>query len=169
MSDQRASLPPSHSRVSLASMMHSTEANLLGNVHGGEIMKLVDTTAGAVAARHSGGPAVTAFMDEMAFLHPVHVGDIVRTLAQVNWVGTSSMEIGVRVEAQPWGSASDEPLHVASAYVVFVAIDDDGRPRPVPTLVPENAEEERRLREAEIRRHHRLARKAEIESGRSAD
>ena len=132
-------------------------------------MKLVDTTAGAVAARHSGGPAVTAFMDEMAFLHPVHVGDIVRTLAQVNWVGTSSMEIGVRVEAQPWGSASDEPLHVASAYVVFVAIDDDGRPRPVPTLVPENAEEERRLREAEIRRHHRLARKAEIESGRSAD
>jgi acyl-CoA hydrolase len=150
-------------------MMHSTEANLLGNVHGGEIMKLVDTTAGAVAARHSGGPAVTAFMDEMAFLHPVHVGDIVRTLAQVNWVGTSSMEIGVRVEAQPWGSASDEPLHVASAYVVFVAIDDDGRPRPVPTLVPENAEEERRLREAEIRRHHRLARKAEIESGRSAD
>jgi acyl-CoA hydrolase len=149
-------------------MMHSTAANLLGNVHGGEIMKLVDTTAGAVAARHSGGPAVTAFMDEMAFLHPVHVGDIVRTLAQVNWVGTSSMEIGVRVEAQPWGSASDEPLHVASAYVVFVAIDDDGRPRPVPTLVPENAEEERRLREAEIRRHHRLARKTEIESGRSA-
>jgi acyl-CoA hydrolase len=150
-------------------MMHSTEANLLGNVHGGEIMKLVDTTAGAVAARHSGGPAVTAFMDEMAFLHPVHVGDIVRTLAQVNWVGTSSMEIGVRVEAQPWGSASDEPLHVASAYVVFVAIDDDGRPRPVPRLAPENAEEERRLREAEIRRHHRLARRAEIESGRSAD
>ncbi len=169
MSDQRASLPPSHSRVSLASMMHSTEANLLGNVHGGEIMKLVDTTAGAVAARHSGGSAVTAFMDEMAFLHPVHVGDIVRTLAQVNWVGTSSMEIGVRVEAQPWGSASDEPLHVASAYVVFVAIDDDGRPRPVPRLAPENAEEERRLREAEIRRHHRLARRAEIESGRSAD
>ena len=169
MSDQRASLPPSHSRVSLASMMHSTEANLLGNVHGGEIMKLVDTTAGAVAARHSGGPAVTAFMDEMAFLHPVHVGDIVRTLAQVNWVGTSSMEIGVRVEAQPWGSASDEPLHVASAYVVFVAIDDDGRPRPVPRLAPENAEEERRLREAEIRRHHRLARRAEIESARSAD
>ena len=167
MSEQRASLSPSHSRVSLASMMHSTEANLLGNVHGGEIMKLVDSTAGAVAARHSGGPAVTAFMDEMAFLHPVHVGDIVRTLAQVNWVGTSSMEIGVRVEAQPWGSASDEPLHVASAYVVFVAIDDEGRPRPVPSLVPANAEEERRLREAEIRRHHRLARKAEIESGRS--
>ena len=102
-------------------------------------------------------------------LAEVRIWDHVRTLAQVNWVGTSSMEIGVRVEAQPWGSASDEPLHVASAYVVFVAIDDDGRPRPVPTLVPENAEEERRLREAEIRRHHRLARKAEIESGRSAD
>ena len=107
-------------------------------------------------------------MDEMAFLHPVHVGDIVRTLAQVNWVGTSSMEIGVRVEAQPWGSAADDPLHVASAYVVFVAIDDDGRPRPVASLAPESPAEERRLREAEIRRHHRLARKTEIESGRSA-
>jgi len=167
MSEQRASLPPSHSRVSLASMMHSTEANLLGNVHGGEIMKLVDSTAGAVAHRHSGGPAVTAFMDEMAFLHPVHVGDIVRTLAQVNWVGTSSMEIGVRVEAQAWGSAADDPLHVASAYVVFVAIDEDGRPRPVPSLAPGSPTEERRLREAEIRRHHRLARKTEIESGRA--
>jgi acyl-CoA hydrolase len=168
MSQQRASLPPSHSRVSLASMMQSTEANLLGNVHGGEIMKLVDSTAGAVARRHSGGPAVTAFMDEMAFLHPVHVGDIVRTLAQVNWVGTSSMEIGVRVEAQPWGSAADEPLHVASAYVVFVAVDEDGRPRPVPALTPETPDEERRQREAGIRRSHRLARKTEIESGRSA-
>ena len=126
MSEERRSLPPAHSRVSLATLTGSTHVNLLGNVHGGEIMKLVDSTAGAVAARHSGGPAVTAFMDEMAFLAPVHVGDIIRTLAQVNWVGTSSMEIGVRVEAQPWGSAADEPLHVASAYVVFVAIDAEG-------------------------------------------
>jgi acyl-CoA hydrolase len=149
-------------------MMHSTEANLLGNVHGGEIMKLVDTTAGAVAARHSGGPAVTAFMDEMAFLHPVHVGDIVRTLAQVNWVGTSSMEIGVRVEAQPWNDAADEPRHVASAYFVFVAIDEDGTPRPVPALLPDSADEERRMREAGIRRSHRLARKAEIDAGRTS-
>jgi acyl-CoA hydrolase len=158
--------PPSYARVSLALMTHSAEANLLGNVHGGEIMKLADSTAGAVASRHSGGPAVTAQMDEMAFLHPVHVGDIVRTSAQVNWAGRSSMEIGVRVEAQPWNDASDAPRHVASAYFVFVAVDGAGRPRPVPGLAPESPDEERRMREAEIRREHRLARKNAIESGR---
>ena len=167
MSEERRSLPPSHSRVSLATITSSTHANLLGNVHGGEIMKLADSTAGAVAARHSGGPAVTAFMDEMAFLAPVHVGDIVRTLSQVNWVGSSSMEIGVRVETQPWGSAADDPLHVASAYFVFVAIDADGQPRPVPGLEPQTDDEVRRQREAGIRRAHRLAKKAEIDSGRS--
>ncbi len=167
MTEPQASLPSSHSRVSLAMMTHASEANLLGNVHGGEIMKLADSTAGAVAHRHSGGPAVTAAMDEMVFLEPVRVGDIVRTLAQVNWAGRSSMEIGVRVEAQPWGSAADEPLHVASAYFVFVAIDDHGRPRAVPALQAETPDEVRRMREAEIRRAHRLARKAEIQQGRT--
>ena len=167
MTEPQASLPSSHSRVSLAMMTHASEANLLGNVHGGEIMKLADSTAGAVAHRHSGGPAVTAAMDEMVFLEPVRVGDIVRTLAQVNWAGRTSMEIGVRVEAQPWGSAADEPLHVASAYFVFVAIDDHGRPRAVPALQAETPDELRRVREAEIRRAHRLARKAEIQQGRA--
>src|SRR5919107_780700 len=128
--------PPSYARVSLAVMTSSKEANLLGNIHGGEIMKLADSTAGAVAQRHSGGPAVTAAMDEMAFLAPVHVGDIVRTMAQVNWAGRTSMEIGVRVESEPWNEAGRQPLHVASAYLVFVAIDPDGRAREVPGLVP---------------------------------
>lgn len=168
MSADRVSHPPSYARVSLALMTHSAEANLLGNVHGGEVMKLADSTAGAVASRHSGGPAVTAAMDEMVFLNPVHVGDIVRTSAQVNWAGRSSMEIGVRVEAQPWNDASDHPRHVASAYFVFVAIDADGAPRSVPALEPESPDEVRRMREAEIRRSHRLARKAEIDSGRSS-
>nr|WP_246289961.1 acyl-CoA thioesterase [Nocardioides marinus] len=149
-------------------MTHSPQANLLGNVHGGEIVKLADSTAGAVAQRHSGGPAVTAALDEMVFLAPVHVGDIVRTLGQVNWAGRSSMEIGVRVEAQPWNDPSADGLHVASAYFVFVAIDEDGRSREVPPLVPDTADDLRRHREAEIRRAHRLARKAEIEAGRRA-
>src|SRR6476661_1994622 len=126
--------PTSYSRVSLGIMAHSSEANLLGNVHGGEIMKLADSTAGAVAHRHSGGPAVTAAMDEMAFLAPVHVGDIVRTIGQVNWAGRTSMEIGVRVESEPWNEADGEPLHVASAYLVFVAIDEHGKPREIPRL-----------------------------------
>jgi acyl-CoA hydrolase len=109
---------------------------------------------------------VTAALDEMAFLEPVHVGDIVRTYAQVNWAGRSSMEIGVRVETQPWNEAATDSRHVASAYFVFVAIDAEGHARPVPPLTPETAEEVRRMREAEIRRAHRLARKQEIEAGR---
>src|SRR6478736_9423974 len=162
-------LPPSYARVSLAIITSGREANLLGNVHGGEIMKLADTTAGAVAQRHSGGPAVTAAMDEMAFLEPVHVGDIVRTFAQVNWAGRSSMEIGVRVETQPWNDPSTTSLHVASAYFVFVAVDGAGHPRAVPGLVPETPDEVRQWREAEIRRAHRLAKKEEIASGRHHD
>ncbi|WP_193610488.1 acyl-CoA thioesterase [Nocardioides lijunqiniae] len=157
---------PSYARVSLAIITSQNEANLLGNIHGGEIVKLADTTAGAVAQRHSAGPAVTAALDEMAFLAPVHVGDIVRTFGQVNWAGTSSMEIGVRVEAQPWNEPSAETLHVASAYFVFVAIDEEGRPREVPPLGTEGPDDVRRLREAEIRRAHRLARKREIDEGR---
>ena len=160
--------PPSFARVSLAVMTYSPQANLLGNIHGGEVVKLADSTAGAVAQRHSGGPAVTAALDEMVFLEPVHVGDIVRTMAQVNWAGRSSMEVGVRVEAQPWNDPSSDGLHVASAYFVFVAIDADGRPREVPPLVPETEDDERRHREAEIRRAHRLARKTEIDAGRRA-
>ena len=166
MSDALTPRPVSFSRVSLAIVAGSTHANLLGNVHGGEIVKLADSTAGATAYRHSGRPAVTAAMDEVTFLAPVHVGDIVKTYAEVNWAGHSSMEIGVRVETQPWGNASDEPLHVASAYFVFVAVDQDGQPCPVPELITETPTEVRRQREAEIRRAHRLARKMEIEQGR---
>lgn len=148
-------------------MTQTAHANLLGNVHGGEIMKLADSTAGAVAARHSDGPAVTAAMDEMMFLRPVLVGDIVRTHSQVNWAGRSSMEIGVRVEAQPWGSAANDPMHVASAYFVFVAVDESGGKREVAPLTPETADEVRRQREAVIRRENRLARRSAIETDRS--
>lgn len=159
--------PPSFARVSLAVVMSAREANLLGNIHGGEIVKLADSTAGAVAQRHSGGPAVTAALDEMAFLAPVHVGDIVRTHAQVNWAGRTSMEVGVRVEAQPWNDPATDQLHVASAYFVFVAIDADGRPRDIAPLLVESPDDVRRGREAEIRRSHRLAKKQEIDSGRA--
>ncbi|HEX5985162.1 MAG TPA: acyl-CoA thioesterase [Nocardioides sp.] len=166
VSDGAEALPPSHARTSLSMLADTTHVNLLGNVHGGVVMRLVDSTAGAVAQRHSGGPAVTAAMDEMAFLEPVQVGDILRAVAQVNWAGRTSMEIGVRVESEPWNEAGSEPLHVASAYLVFVAIDDHGHPRPIPRLAPQTPDEVRREREAEIRRAHRLARRAEIEAGR---
>ena len=157
--------PTSYSRVSLGIMAHSSEANLLGNVHGGEIMKLADSTAGAVAHRHSGGPAVTAAMDEMAFLNPVRVGDVLHVSAQVNWAGSSSMEVGVRAEVDRWDAVTDR-VHVASAYLVFVAVDAEGSTRRVPELAIETPEEQRRHREAEIRRANRLARREAIDCSR---
>lgn len=142
--------------------MTALDVNLLGSVHGGVVMKLVDDVAGVVAQRHSGGAAVTASMDEMAFLEPVRVGDLVHAEGQVNWAGRTSMEVGVRVMAEPWNQAGVPPVRVATAYLVFVAVDDDGRPRPVPPVLPETAEDRRRFAEAQIRREHRLARREAI-------
>jgi acyl-CoA hydrolase len=142
------------------------DTNLLGTVHGGVVMKLVDDVAGVVAQRHSGGAAVTASMDEMDFLHPVRVGDLVHAEAQVNWAGRTSMEVGVRVLAEPWDEAGVPPTSVATAYLVFVAVDADGRPREVPLVLPETAEDRRRFSEAEIRRSHRLARREAIQRSR---
>ncbi|MFD8496432.1 acyl-CoA thioesterase [Amycolatopsis sp. NPDC059657] len=153
-------------RLTLSHIMANTDTNLLGTVHGGVMMKLVDDAAGVVAARHSGGAAVTASMDEMLFLTPVRVGDVVHLRAQVNWAGATSMEVGVRVEADRW-DATVPAVHVATAYLVMVAIDGDGKPRTVPPVLPETAEEKRRFAEAEIRRRHRLARRAAILDSRN--
>ncbi|KNB54336.1 acyl-CoA thioesterase [Streptomyces caatingaensis] len=153
--------PTSASRTTLSHIMTSNETNLLGTVHGGVIMKLVDDVAGAVAGRHSGGPAVTASMDEMAFLEPVRVGDLVHVKAQVNWTGRSSMEIGVRVLAERWNE-SRPATQVGSAYLVFAAVDEEGKPRPVPPVIPETDRDRRRYQEAQIRRTHRLARRRAI-------
>jgi acyl-CoA hydrolase len=146
--------------------MTVVDANLHGNIHGGVIMKLVDDAAGVVAARHSGGRAVTAAMDEMVFLVPVHVGDLVHAHAQVNWAGRTSMEIGVRVEAERWDEVG-EPLHTSTAYLVYVALDSRGKPRDLPpVLLADDEIAQRRFREAEIRRTHRLARRAAIQQSR---
>lgn len=160
--------PTSAARSRLSRIMTALDVNLLGSVHGGVVMKLVDDVAGVVAQRHSSGPAVTASMDEMAFLQPVRVGDLVHAEAQVNWAGTTSMEVGVRVLAEPWNEAGVEPVRVATAYLVFVAVDEQGRPRPVPPVLPETAEDRRRTEEAEIRRTHRLARRAAILASRES-
>jgi acyl-CoA hydrolase len=161
-SEADQAVPTSASRLTLSRIMTVLDTNLLGTVHGGTIMKLVDDVAGAVAQRHSGGPAVTASMDEMAFLEPVRVGDLVYAHAQVNWAGRTSMEVGVRVLAEPWDRAGVPSTRVATAYLVFVAVDADGDPRAVPPVQPETEEDRRRFHEAEIRRTHRLARRAAI-------
>jgi uncharacterized protein (TIGR00369 family) len=161
--------PQAASRCTLSRIMTALDANLHGNIHGGVIMKLVDDAAGVVAARHSGGRAVTAAMDEMAFLVPVHIGDLVHAHAQVNWAGRTSMEIGVRVEAERWDEVA-EPLHTATAYLVYVGLDARGKPRDVPPVLLTEGDERaaRRFREAEIRRTHRLARRDAITRSRES-
>jgi acyl-CoA hydrolase len=159
--------PTSYSRVTLSRIMTAVDVNLYGTVHGGVLMKFVDDVAGASAARHSGGTAVTAAIDEIVFLEPVRVGDLVHAYAQVNWTGSSSMEVGVKLAAERWDVVEEEPLTVATAYLVFVAVDVAGKPRAVPPVLTGDPADERRYREALIRREHRLARRAAIQRNRA--
>jgi acyl-CoA hydrolase len=154
-------LPPSASECTLTRIMTAVDANLHGNIHGGVIMKMVDDAAGVVAARHSGGLAVTVSMDEMVFHVPVHIGELLNVRARINWAGTTSMEIGVRVEAERWDGVGP-PMHTSTAYVVYVALDAGERPRPVRPVAIETEIDRRRFREAQIRREHRLARRDAI-------
>jgi acyl-CoA hydrolase len=158
--------PPSVSSVSLIRQMELSDANLLGNVHGGEVMKMVDTAGGLAAMKHCGGPVVTVSMDEMSFMEPVLVGDVVTVKARVNDTGRTSLEVGVRVEAENVRTGST--VHTSSAYLVYVALDEDGVPRPVPPIVPESDRDRQRQREAKVRREARLARKEAILAARRA-
>ncbi|MDJ0341271.1 acyl-CoA thioesterase [Streptomyces sp. H10-C2] len=163
--------PTSVSRITLSHIMSAHDTNLLGTVHGGVVMKLVDDAAGAVAGRHSEGPAVTGAMDEMIFLEPVRVGDLLHVKAQVNWTGRTSMEVGVRVVAERWNE-SGPAKQVASAYLVFVAVDAEGKPRSVAQVRPETDQDRRRYQEAQIRRTHRLSRRraiVELRQNRAAE
>ncbi|MEU7961124.1 acyl-CoA thioesterase [Micromonospora humida] len=148
--------PPSASRLTLSQIMDQHHTNLMGTVHGGRILNLIDSVAGVVAARHSDGPAVTAAIDETAFLRAVRVGDVVHVDARITWAGRSSMEVAVKVSADRWDRAVP-PVDVATAHLVMVAVDDNGQPRAVPPLLPETDGDRRRYREAQIRREHRLA------------
>ena len=136
--------------------MLPSDANPSGNIHGGEIMKIIDSCAGVAAARHARRRVVTARIDELSFLAPVLVGDVVTARASVNDVGGTSLEVGVRVEAE--NVVSGEARHVASAYLVFVALDERGRPVPVPPIIAESPAERGRMANAKLRRAHRLAR-----------
>jgi uncharacterized protein (TIGR00369 family) len=145
------------SLVTLAQVMIPEDANPAGNVHGGVIMKLIDTTAGVVAVRHARCNVVTASIDRLDFHNPVFVGNLVFFKGSLNMVGKTSMEVGVRVEAE--NVLTGEVRHTASAYLTFVALDTQGKPYPVPPLFFETEEEVRRNREAQVRREIRLAEK----------
>jgi len=159
--------PASHARVTLTQLMEVTDANVAGNVHGGVVMRLTDTAAALAAIRHAGSLCVTVSVDELSFLEPVHVGDLLTLRASVNAVGTTSLEVGVRVEAED--PVTGRHVHAATAYLVFVALDADGHPRPVPPLLCETDEERRRHREAMLRREARQAHKEALRDHRAAE
>lgn len=143
------------SSVTMAQMMIPLDANPAGNVHGGVVVKIIDEAAGVVAARHARTNVVTASIDRMDFHHPIFVGDLLFFKASLNFVGRTSMEIGVRVEAE--NLLTGEVRHAASAYLTFVAVGAEGRPAEVPPLVLETEAEQRRNCEAKARRATRLA------------
>ena len=130
-------------------------------------MRLVDTCGALAAIRHAEGLAVTVAIDEMSFLEPVHIGELLVLRSSVTDVGRTSMEVGVRVEAHD--PVSGRKVHANSAYLVFVAVDPDGHPRPVPPLLVEADLEKRRQREARLRRLARLAHKEAVKTDRAAE
>jgi acyl-CoA hydrolase len=147
--------------------MGITDANNAGFVHGGTVMKLCDEAAGLAAIRHAQRRAVTAGVDRMTFLHPVYVGELLTLSASVNATWRTSMEVGVRVEAE--NPFTGERRHTSSAYLTLVALDDEGRPAPVAALEGATPEAERREREAQRRRENRLAEREQLLADRGSE
>ena len=146
--------PVGQSRVTLTQVMGPGHANTLGNVHGGVIMKLCDEAGGMAAIRHARRPAVTIVVDSMAFHSPVHIGNLVTVSAEVTWTGRTSMETRVVVSAEDVITA--RTTHTNTAYFVYVALDEEGQPTPVPRLICETDEEQERFERAAARQKYRL-------------
>lgn len=145
----------SASRAVLSMVAMPRDANPYGQVYGGTVMSLVDQAAYAAAVRHARNTVVTACVDHLTFLRPISVGDVIEVKASVNYVGRSSMEVGVRVEAERLTTGEVE--HVGSAYLTMVALDSKGRPTAVPPLLLETDDDHRRHAAAQVRRKWRLA------------
>ena len=158
--------PVADSRAQIVHWMGITDANNTGNVHGGTVMKLCDEVAALAALKHSRSRVVTVGMDRMNFLVPIRIGDLVTFSASVTAAWRTSMEVGVRVDAE--NPRTGEARQTNTAYVTMVALDDDGRPAPVPGLIAETPAEQRRRREAELRRANRLRERDEILRHRGA-
>jgi len=141
--------------------MGIVDANSAGYVHGGTVMKLCDEVAGLAAVRHSRSRVVTAGVDRMTFLEPIHIGELVTFTASVNAAWRTSMEVGVRVDAEQ--PRDGLVRHTNTAYLTMVALDDDGRPTEVPPLEALSPDEQRREREAQTRRRNRLAERDELQ------
>jgi acyl-CoA hydrolase len=159
--------PVSESQTQLIHWMGVLDANSAGFIHGGTVMKLCDEAAGAAAVKHSRSRVVTAGVDRMAFITPIHVGELVTFSASVNAAWRTSMEVGVRVDAE--NPRTGERRHTNSAYLTMVAVDEQGNPIAVPPLITETDEERGREAEAQVRRRNRLQERDEIIERRKAE
>jgi acyl-CoA hydrolase len=159
--------PASESCSELIRWMSIQDANSAGFIHGGVVMRMCDEAAGIAAIRHCGTRVVTAGMDRMTFAEPLYVGELLRCIASVNAAWRTSMEVGVRVEAE--NAVTRKVRHTSTAYLTMVAVDEHGKPVPVPPLEVSTETERRRQREAETRRRNRLAEREEIMSERAAE
>jgi acyl-CoA hydrolase len=147
------------SRVEMHQLMLPEHANAYGNVHGGVIMKIVDEAGGICAMRHANRPCVTIAIDDMSFVSPVHVGELLCCRASVNYVGRTSIEVGVKVHAE--NPITGEVTHTNSAYLVYVAIDDHGAPCAVPAVELQSEDERRRWEQGRARQALRVSRRRE--------
>lgn len=150
--------PPRESQHETSELMMPQDANVLGHVFGGVILSMMDKAAAVAAFRHARAACVTVSIDRVDFREPIHVGDLVVMKASVNFVGRTSMEVGVRVEAEEL--TTGRRRHTNSCYLTFVAIDRNGRPLEVPPLAPETPAEHRRHQAAAARRRRRLEERA---------
>lgn len=157
MSEILSPKPVRASRVTLSQLMHPEHANLLGNVHGGWIMKLVDEAGALACMRHAQKKVVTVAIDSMTFREPIRIGDLIILNAEVTYTGRTSMEAEVQVLAE--NPVTGERIHTNNAYLVYVALDDEGKPTAVPPLKPETLEEKRKAEQALERQKHRLQQK----------
>ena len=157
-STRTAGQSPAASRISLAQLMGPPESNLHGNVHGGHIMKLMDEAGASAAMRHAGRPVVTVAVDQVLFLEPIHLGDLVTIQADVTYVGRSSMETRLIVTAQKL--LTGQKTHTNTAYFVYVALDERGKPVPVQPLLIETDDERAEWQAAQERQAYRLSQRA---------
>jgi len=144
----------SESAITLTQVMGPGNANTLGNVHGGLIMKLCDEAGGMAAAKHARHPSVTVAVDSMRFHSPVHIGNLMTVRAEISWAGHTSMEVRVVVTAED--VLTGKTVHTNTAYFVYVALDENGRPTAVPPLICETEEEKARFERAAQRQAYRL-------------
>lgn len=157
MTHKSQTKPISASRVTLSQLMHPEHANLLGNVHGGWIMKLVDEAGALACMRHAQRRVVTVAIDSMVFRQPIRIGDLIILNAEVSYTGRTSMEAEVQVLAE--NPITGERTHTNTAYLVYVALDDNGIPTSVPSLAAETSDDIQKMEKAKSRQIHRLNQK----------